>query len=332
VQVHGSTNNVLLWPDNQIDSGSGVAATSQKHVQEKYMTTPPIGFLGMGSMGAPMARNLLKSGLAVTVYNRTRAAAEALRPDGANIAETPAGTVVEGGIAITMLAHDAALETVTLGPDGILQKLGKGGLHISMSTVSPETSKKLAALHAANGSLFLSAPVFGRPEAAAAAKLWICQSGNADAKQRAKTLLDILGQGIHDFGDDPAAANVVKLSGNFMILAAIETMAEAQALAEKNGIDRVAMASFFGQTIFSCPIYQNYGRTIAERSFEPAGFKLELGMKDVRLVRDVAEAAKVPMPLADLLHARLLTSLAKERGKQDWTAIERVTAEDAALR
>ncbi|EGF31921.1 6-phosphogluconate dehydrogenase, NAD-binding [Oxalobacteraceae bacterium IMCC9480] len=296
------------------------------------MTTTHIGFLGLGSMGAPMARNLLKSGLEVTVYNRTRAVAEAFSADGAGIADTPAGAVVEGGIAITMLSNDAALEAVTLGQDGLLHKLGKGGLHISMSTVSPETSKKLAALHAANGSLFLSAPVFGRPEAAAASKLWIVQSGSSDAKQRAKAILTILGQGIHDFGDDPAAANVVKLSGNFMILAAIETMAEAQALAEKNGIDRAALASFFGQTIFACPIYQNYGRTIAERAFEPAGFKLELGMKDVRLVRDVAETAMVPMPLADLLHDRLLTSLAKKRGKLDWTGIELVTAEDAALR
>ena len=296
------------------------------------MTTSHIGFLGLGSMGAPMARNLLASGLDVSVYNRTRAIAETFGADGATIADTPAGAVVEGGIAITMLANDAALEAVTLGPDGLLQKLGKGGLHISMSTVSPETSKKLAALHAANGSLFLSAPVFGRPEAAAASKLWICQSGSTDAKQRAKAILDVLGQGIHDFGDDPGAANVVKLSGNFMILSAIETMAEAQALAEKNGVDRAALASFFGQTIFSCPIYQNYGRILAERAFEPAGFKLELGMKDVRLVRDVAETAMVPMPLADLLHARLLTSLAKKRGKLDWTAIELVTAEDAALR
>jgi 3-hydroxyisobutyrate dehydrogenase-like beta-hydroxyacid dehydrogenase len=330
--MHGSTHGVRLWPGNKTTSTPASPQHHQQHVQEKNMSTTPIGFLGLGSMGAPMARNLLKSGLAVTVYNRTRATAEVLRSDGASIAETPAGAVVAGGIAITMLAHDAALEAVTLGPDGILQQLGKGGLHISMSTVSPETSKKLAALHAANGSLFLSAPVFGRPEAAAAAKLWICQSGSADAKQRAKAVLDVLGQGIHDFGDDPAAANVVKLSGNFMILAAIETMAEAQALAEKNGIDRAALASFFGQTIFSCPIYQNYGRTIAERTFEPAGFKLELGMKDVRLVRDVAEAAQVTMPLADLLHARLLTSLAKDRGKKDWTAIELVTAEDAALR
>jgi 3-hydroxyisobutyrate dehydrogenase-like beta-hydroxyacid dehydrogenase len=301
-------------------------------IEENRMMAEKVGFLGLGSMGAPMAHNLLKSGLAVTVYNRTRAVADAAGFDAAVIADTPAGSVVEGGIAITMLAHDAALEAVTLGPNGILQQLGKGGLHISMSTVSPETSKKLAALHAANGSLFLSAPVFGRPEAAAAKKLWICQSGSAAAKERAKPVLDLLGQGIHDFGDDPGAANVVKLSGNFMILAAIESMAEAQTLAEKNGIDRAALASFFGQTIFSCPIYQNYGRTLAERAYEPAGFKLELGMKDVRLVRSVANAAMVPMPLADLLHARMLTSLAKKRGNLDWTAIELITADDAALR
>ncbi|MBB1633589.1 NAD(P)-dependent oxidoreductase [Cupriavidus sp. UME77] len=291
-----------------------------------------VTFLGLGNMGAPMARNLLSSGFAVNVFNRSRARAEGLVADGAIVSDTPADAVVPGGIAVTMLANDAALEAVTLGQDGILKKLGTGGLHISMSTVSPETSRKLAAKHAEVGGLFLTAPVFGRPEAAAAKTLWICQSGTAQAKERAKPILDALGQGVFDFGDDAGAANVVKLSGNFLILAAIEALSEAFALGEKNGIDRSALAGFFGQTIFSCAIYQNYGRILAARAYEPAGFKLELGMKDMRLVRDTAEEATVPMPLADLLHARLLTSLAQGRESLDWTAIELATAEDAALR
>ncbi|SBP89865.1 Uncharacterized oxidoreductase YfjR [Thiomonas delicata] len=283
-------------------------------------------------MGEPMASSVLRSGVALTVYNRSRERAAPLATAGAKVADSVAAAVTPGGVVITMLANDAALLDVTLGDSGVADRLGAGGLHISMSTVSPETSRHLAAEHAKRGSLWLSAPVFGRPEAAAAQKLWICQSGAAEAKTRAKPLLETMGQAIHDFGEEPGAANVVKLSGNFLILSAVEAMAEALTLAEKSGIDRQALAGFLGQTIFNCPIYQNYGRILAAQTYAPAGFKLELGMKDVRLVRDVAESATVPMPLADLLHARLLTSLAKGRGQLDWTAIEMVSAEDAGKR
>lgn len=296
------------------------------------MTQDAIAFIGLGSMGEPMARNLLAVAPGLTVYNRNAARAQALKDAGAKVAETPADAIRPGGIAVTMVSNDAALLEVTLGSGGFADQLGQGGLHISISTVAPETSRALAAEHAKRGSLFLSAPVFGRPDAAAAKKLWICQSGPAAAKERAQLVLQALGQGVHDFGDDPGAANVVKLSGNFLILSAIEAMAEALALGEKNGVDRTALASFWGQTIFGCPVYQNYSKLIAARSYEPAGFKLELGMKDVRLVRDVAEAATLPMPLADLLHEHLLTSLAKGRQAIDWTGIELVTAEAGGLR
>ncbi len=295
------------------------------------MDKETVGFIGLGSMGAHMARNLLEAGFTLTVFNRTAARAEPLVACGALLAASPRDAVKPGGVVVTMLANDLALESVALGDDGFIDALGQGGLHISMSTVSPEISRKLAAEHARHGSLFLAAPVFGRPEAAAAKKLWICQSGSAAAKQRAKPVLEELGQGIHDFGEDPGAASVVKLSGNFLILSAIEALAEALALAQKNGVDRAALASFFGQTIFACPVYQNYGRILAAREFEPPGFALELGMKDARLVRDAAEAVQVPMPVADLLHARLLTALAKGRGNLDWTAIELSTAEDAGI-
>lgn len=288
-------------------------------------------FIGLGNMGAPMARNLLDAGFAVTVFNRSPAPAERLAGAGAKLAATSSAAVTPGGTVLTMLANDAALDAVTLGETGFADRLGEGGLHISLSTVSPETSRRLAQEHARRGSLFLAAPVFGRPEAAQARKLWICQSGPAAAKARARPLLEALGQGIHDFGDEPGAANVVKLCGNFLILSAIEALAEALTLATKNGIDRRALAAFLGQTIFACPVYQNYGRIVAERAFEPAGFRLELGMKDVRLVRDVAEDAAVPMPLADLLHARILSGLAKGRAELDWTAMELSVAEDAGL-
>ncbi|MGA9853752.1 MAG: NAD(P)-dependent oxidoreductase [Gammaproteobacteria bacterium] len=295
------------------------------------MKNQQIGFIGLGSMGEPMARNLLAAGYALKVFNRTAARAKPLASLGATTAATPREVADAGGIVVSMLANDTALKTVTLGTEGFLPALGAGGLHISMSTVSPETSRLLAAAHAKQGSLFLSAPVFGRPEAATAQKLWICQSGSAEAKQRARPVLEALSQGIQDFGEDAGAANVVKLAGNFLILSAIGALSEALSLAEKNAVDRGALAAFFGQTIFACPVYQNYGRILAQRIFEPAGFKLELGMKDVRLVREVAEHAQVPMPMADLLHARLLSSLARGRAQMDWTAIELTVAEAAGL-
>lgn len=295
------------------------------------MNKQQIGFIGLGNMGEPMARNLLAAGHELKVFNRTETRATAFAGEHAVAVTTPAKAVTAGGIVITMLANDAALEAVTLGKDGLLPALGAGGLHISMSTVSPETSQRLASAHATNGSHFLAAPVFGRPDAAAARKLWICQSGPAEAKRRARPILEALGQGIHDFGEEPGAANVAKLAGNFLILSAIGALSEALSLAEANGVDRTALAAFFGQTIFACPVYQNYGRILAQRAFKPAGFKLELGMKDVRLLRDVAEHAQVPMATADLLHARLLRSLAQGRAELDWSAIELSVAEDAGL-
>lgn len=293
--------------------------------------TAAIGIIGLGSMGEPMARNILGAGYKLRAYNRTAAKTEALAREGATIVSRPADAAERGGIVVTMLANDAAVEEVVAGASGFASVLGEGGVHISMSTVAPETSRKLAALHARHGSHYLAAPVFGRPEAAAARKLWICQSGAESAKRIARPVLEALGQGIHDFGEDPGAANVVKLCGNFLILAAIEAMAEAFVLAEKSGLDRGAVSAFFGQTIFACPIYQNYGRILAGRSYRPAGFRLPLGMKDVKLVQGAAEEARVPMALADLLHARLLSSLAKGREDFDWTAIELLVAEGAGL-
>lgn len=290
-----------------------------------------VAFVGIGAMGGPMAMNLLKAGFDVTAYNRTPEKLSALQKAGAKTADSPAAAVAPGGIVVTMVSNDQVLKELVAGDGGIAAALG-AGIHISMSTISPDTSRELAKLHSQYGGHYLAAPVFGRPEAAAAAKLWICQSGSAPARQAALPLLEAMGQSVRDFGDDPGAANVVKLCGNFMILSAIEAMSEAFALAEKNGIDRTAVAAFFGETLFGCPIYQNYGRIVANRAYEPAGFQLALGMKDVKLVRGTAESAEVPMALAELLHERLTGSIAKGRSQMDWTAIELIVAEAAGLR
>ena len=280
-----------------------------------------VGFIGLGAMGSPMARNLLQAGYTLRVYNRDARKAEPLVQEGAQRVERPADVAERGGIVITMLSNDEALESVTTGTDGFLDNLGEGGVHISMSTVSPTISHVLAQKHAQHQSAYLAAPVFGRPDAAAARKLWICLAGESQAKQRVQPILQAMGQQIFDFGEEPEKANIVKICGNFMIGAAQEAIAEALTLGEKYGIDRSAMQDMYASTLFACSIYQGYGKRIAERSFTPVGFQLGLALKDVNLALDAAEQSHMPMPLASLLHDRMLRAVARGQAQEDWTAM-----------
>lgn len=291
-----------------------------------------IGFVGLGNMGLPLATNLLESGYKLRVYNRTAAKAQPLVEKGAIAVDAPADVVEPGGIVITLLSNDQALEAVVLGEQGLLSSLTADSIHLSMSTIAPATAQTLAVHHEQKGAHYLAAPVFGRPDAVAARKLWLTLSGNEAAKARVRPLLEKVGQGIFDFGDDVGAANVVKLAGNFLIISAIEAMAEAFTLAEKNGIDRTQIANLFGQTLFACPIYQNYGRMIAQQQYEPAGFKLSLGLKDITLALQTASASQMPLPLASLLHDRLIAAVANGKGDIDWTGLALTASEEAGLK
>ncbi|MDO8990137.1 MAG: NAD(P)-dependent oxidoreductase [Sideroxyarcus sp.] len=288
-----------------------------------------IGFIGLGNMGAPMARNLLRAGYKLRVYNRTSAKAQALADEGAEVVATLRDVVEPGGIVVSMVANDHALDEVVLGENGIGEVLGAGGIHVSMSTVSPQIAQKLTTYYRRQDAIYLAAPVFGRPEAAAAKMLWICLAGDAGAKERVRPVLKALGQQIFDFGEKPEAANVVKLAGNFLMGAAIEAMAEAFTFAEQNGVAREAVADVVSQTFLACPLYQNFGKAIAARHYQPAGFKLSLGLKDMNLLTDVAATSLTPMPLGDLLHERLLSAMAKGRADMDWTALAMGASEDA---
>ncbi len=290
-----------------------------------------IGFIGLGQMGLPMAANLLQAGFHLRAYNRTPGRIQSLGAAGVTPAARPAEAAVSGGIVVTMVANDPVLEDVVCGIGGFGEVLGEGGVHLSMSTVAPATARRLAAYHADRGSSYVAAPVFGRPEAAAARKLWICAAGAPDAKSRVRPVLDALGQQVYDFGDNPTAANVVKLAGNFLIASALEAMAEAFTLAAKNSVDPVRFASLMSETLFSSPVYRNYGQIIASGAFEPAGFRLALGKKDVDLVLQTASDSRVPMPFASLLHDRLLAGLARNRGEMDWSALALEVREDAGL-
>jgi 3-hydroxyisobutyrate dehydrogenase-like beta-hydroxyacid dehydrogenase len=291
-----------------------------------------IGFIGLGAMGLPIAENLITSGHQLAVFNRTRAKAEELSRRGALAAARPAEAAHVNGICFTMVADDRALEEVTLGDHGIARALGAGGVHIAMSTVAPATSRKLAEAHRQAAGMYVAAPVFGRPDAARARRLWICLSGPSQAKERAKPLLEKLSQGIFDFGEDPGAANVVKLAGNFMIAAAMEAMAEAFTLADKSGLDAAQVGEMLTQTLFACPAYRNYAAMIAAKRHAPAGFRLPLGLKDVQLVLSHAAEVKVPMPAAGMVRDRLLSAVAKGRSGLDWSALALGAREDAGVK
>ncbi|MEJ2636086.1 MAG: NAD(P)-dependent oxidoreductase [Calditrichia bacterium] len=288
-----------------------------------------VAFIGLGAMGKGMALRLLEAGFPVKVYNRTREKMKPLTDKGAESAESPADAVTPGSVLVTMLSDDNAVEAVA--DSKLLKKLGKGSIHLSMSTLSPEGAGRLARRHAEFGVDYLGCPVFGRPDVASAGKLWLCLAGNSVAKNRVRPLLDAVGQGVYDFGDKPELANVVKIAGNFLIASAIEAMAEAFAFMEKNGADAGKAHGLFSESLFNCLIHKNYGKAILERSFSPAGFRLSLGAKDVRLIRDTARNSHIPMPLAALLEDRFLRSLAHNREELDWSAISLNQREDAGL-
>ncbi len=294
--------------------------------------TAAIGFIGLGNMGEPIADNLMQAGHRLKVYNRTAAKAKGLVDKGAMLASDLADVAEPGGIVFTMLADDRAVEQVCCGQNSFVEKLGSGGIHVSLSTIAPATAQKLARHHTEHGVAYVAAPVFGRPEAAAAKKLWVCVSGAVQAREKVKPMLNDIGQGIFDFGEDASAANVVKLCGNFMIAAAIEAIGESLVLAEKNGLDPRTVADMFGKTLFACPVYQGYGKQIAEQRFEPVGFRLALGLKDINLTLQTAASAALSMPLASLLHDRWITGIAKGRADMDWTAATLSIAEDAGLK
>jgi 3-hydroxyisobutyrate dehydrogenase-like beta-hydroxyacid dehydrogenase len=223
------------------------------------------------------------------------------------------------------------VEEVTSGDEGILRCLDPSSVHLSMSTISPEAARHLAGLHDLYETRYVAGPVFGRPDAAAAKKLWVMLSGDADARAQVRPVAEALGQGVFEVGDDPAAANIVKLCGNFLIAAALEAMAEAFTLAEKAGVDRATAYSVLTQTLFANPLYQNYGRVIASETYEPAGFALPLGQKDIGLVQRIGRATHTPLPLASLLLDHLTAARAKGRDYMDWAALALEASEAAGL-
>lgn len=291
-----------------------------------------IGFIGLGSMGAAIAANLIESGHEVHVFNRSPARAEPLREKGARVVSTPAQAAQAADVVFTMVADDAALDEVTLGEKGMFAGLRSGALHISMSTVSVAAAQNQAAMHRKAGFGFVSAPVFGRPDAAAARKLFIMAAGADEHLKVAVPLLDQLGQSVGIVGADPSQANLVKLIGNFMLSVIIETLGEACAVAGKAGLDPMHLVELLTSANFNAPPYKIYGSLIASQRFQPPAFALPLGQKDNRLMLAAAEALGVPLPLAGLIHDRFLTLRSQGIGADhDWSAVALCALSDAGL-
>lgn len=287
-----------------------------------------VGFIGLGRMGQGMAANLLAAGHDVTVFNRTVAKTDALAAKGAHAATTVAGAC-SAGVVITMLADDAAVAGVAFGEGGIVPSLARGALHVSMSTISVELADQLAAAHADAGQRFVSAPVFGRPEMAAAAKLFIITGGRANDVAECAPLFEAMGQRVFPMGDAPRSASLVKLATNFLIMSVIESVGEAMALVGKEGIARREYLDFLTSTLFDAPVYRTYGGLVADGDFTKVGFAARLGLKDVRLALAAGEELRVPLPLASLLRDRFLALLAMGGEGLDWSAIGALAARDS---
>lgn len=281
-----------------------------------------VGFVGLGAMGAAMVRNLLAKGVSVTVWNRSPAIVDALAAEGA----TPAASVDEvfaADIVLSMLAHDAAMREV-LVDSGVLARARKGVVHVNHATISTDLAAELAALHAELDLGYVAAPVFGRPPVAQAGGLNVLAAGAPDAIAKALPVLEMLAAKVWPLGEDPVRANALKLAGNFMIVSAIESMGEAVALGEAYGVAAPDLLDMLSSTLFAAPIYKIYGAMIAERRYTPPGFAAELGLKDVRLVLDAAQAKGLSMPLADLAEASLESLLGGDQKDLDLAALAEV--------
>ncbi len=287
-----------------------------------------IGFIGLGNMGAAMAANLVAAGHEVTAYNRSPDKAAALVERGATAAQSVA-EACGGDVVVTMLADDDAVEAVAFGDGGILASLPSGATHVSSSTISVALAERLSSAHGSKGQRFVAAPVFGRPEAAQAAKLFVVAAGESDAVQALSPVFDAVGQRTFVVAEDPKAASLVKLSGNFLIATVIESLGEALALVHKAGVDKQEYIDLLTSTLFNAPVYKTYGGLLAREEFEPAGFAAPLGLKDVRLVLAAGEELQVPLPVASLLRDRFLTLLANGGADLDWSAVGTVSAWEA---
>ncbi len=285
-----------------------------------------VGFIGLGSMGSAMVPNLIKAGHSVQVWNRTADSAKAI--EGVEVLTSP-GQAFENEVVITMLADDKAIRSVLVDP-GVIRSARKGSTHVVMATISPALSGELEQMHREVGIAYVAAPVFGVPAVAAKGELNILAAGDEKAVAAAQPLFDALGQKTWPLGSDPKHANIAKIAGNLMITLAIEAMGEAAALTESYGLHAGDFLNIVTNTMFASPSYKRYGGNIAEGKYEP-GFKLTLGLKDVNLALDAAEAKQAQLPAAAIVRENLMQAVDQGLGDKDWSALAVATRRRAGL-
>ncbi|WP_310487588.1 NAD(P)-dependent oxidoreductase [Chamaesiphon sp. VAR_69_metabat_338] len=294
-------------------------------------TDKSIGFIGLGAMGLPMARNLIKAGYQLRVYNRTKSKADELIALGAEFADTPAGVAAPDGIVVTMVANDAALAEIVTGKAGFGHTLGPNGIHLSMSTISPQLARSIADVHDRTGAAYVAAPVSGRPDAAAAQQLTMWVSGAQAAQERVAPMIAAMGRGSSDVGTDPAAGHIAKLAANILVMNTVEILSEVLVFAEQSGLDPQVFAEAITNTLFAAPIFKTYSGILTSGNIPNPGFKLSLALKDINLALDAGEMAGVTLPIVSILRDRLLTGVAKGRGDLDLTVMQQSVREDAGL-
>jgi 3-hydroxyisobutyrate dehydrogenase-like beta-hydroxyacid dehydrogenase len=287
-----------------------------------------IGFIGVGRMGSAMARNLIKAGHPVRAWDTSVQALHALAADGATIA-TRADDAFRGDAVISMLPNDDAMRALFL--DGGVLESGSAKVHINIATASVEVARELAAHHAARGIAYVAATVWGRPDVAAAGKLSIVAAGDPAAIAKVQPLFNVIGQKTYNVGAEPSRANVAKIAGNLMVACAIEGIAEAAALVRGHGMSAPEVLDAIITSLFNVPVYRGYGDMIGKRQYEPAGFDLVLGLKDVRLALAAGEEVGAPLPFASVLRDTFLDAIANGDAEKDWSAIARVAARRAGL-
>lgn len=291
-----------------------------------------VGFIGLGNMGLSMAANVLKAGFPLWIYNRTMDKAAPLLEKGAKWAATPAELAGLCDIVITMVSNDQVLNEIVNGPSGMLSSAKKPFIHISMSTVSPDLVTDLEKKHKEKGGVLLAAPVTGRPERAKEGTLWIFLAGDSQAKKNASPVLEAMSTKVFDLGEHAAQAALFKLCNNFMIGSVIEAFSEAATMLEKGGISTSKAAEIWGSSIFDAPVFHSYTPMICKRNFADGGFALNLGLKDMRLLKQCADKAQVPMPFLSSMHEKMLTCMNLGREEFDWSVVALLTRELAGLK